>query len=377
MREQFSFSLNYSHTVPMLTIQPSLGVYFYHLPVLGKSWVDVVVTAHREPDKEETNDLDTIPFLTHLGRYDLLNTIKKFRDYKLMLCVAESANNTANVAVNVTTQFEENQIELATGVPISLRLQWHSKIKLSTQVKCELISIPGIFVYGDIAADLHHFMLDVFWIYNSYKQHNQYAGGAPSYCGVNNLEPFIYHKCTNASYCELYDYTSECLWFPQQQCVYPCTKFSVKESQCTEQFSLPMTDFRFCLNYSSIHKHQYFYIFYRQFLLIPKETGTSKVGMPNFHENLYFVEYVDLKPPPKKTWKEASAFCRRVGGFLPRINRKDELRDLTGLLKWSKDMPPVEAVFLGLASHSSMKVRSTVKETKLTCHQVDLNLFPF
>ena len=49
-----------------------------------------------------------------------------------------------------------------------------------------------------------------------------------------------------------------------------------------------------------------------------------------------------------KSWSEASYLCKSIGGFLPLIRNRGELDELITFLKLSQDMPPVEALYVGL-----------------------------
>lgn len=57
-----------------------------------------------------------------------------------------------------------------------------------------------------------------------------------------------------------------------------------------------------------------------------------------------------------KSFNEALNLCKKVGGSLPVIRDKDELHKLIAFLKLAKNMPPVEALYIGLVGHSNIKV---------------------
>ena len=50
---------------------------------------------------------------------------------------------------------------------------------------------------------------------------------------------------------------------------------------------------------------------------------------------------------PVYSWEETAQLCREAGGFLPFFSNRDDLQMLT-LLKLSEDIPPLEAMFIGL-----------------------------
>ena len=49
------------------------------------------------------------------------------------------------------------------------------------------------------------------------------------------------------------------------------------------------------------------------------------------------------------SWNEASAICKRVGGYLPILRNKDEIEKFTSLVK-STFLPFIEIIFIGLKS---------------------------
>ena len=51
---------------------------------------------------------------------------------------------------------------------------------------------------------------------------------------------------------------------------------------------------------------------------------------------------------PVYSWEETSQLCREAGGFLPFFTSRDDLQELLTLLKLSEDIPPLEAIFIGL-----------------------------
>ena len=51
---------------------------------------------------------------------------------------------------------------------------------------------------------------------------------------------------------------------------------------------------------------------------------------------------------PVYSWQETSQLCREIGGFLPFFRSRDDLQEMLTLLKLSEDIPPLEAIFIGL-----------------------------
>ena len=99
-------------------------------------------------------------------------------------------------------------------------------------------------------------------------------------------------------------------------------------------------NYRYCLNYSSVSdkmNKSHYYIFF---------SNLHPVNEPQkYTDNLI-----------KRTWAEAAATCRSVGGYLPIIRSKSELEEIISLLKLTKKMPPVVALHVGLVDHPEYEV---------------------
>ena len=58
----------------------------------------------------------------------------------------------------------------------------------------------------------------------------------------------------------------------------------------------------------------------------------------------------------KRTWEEAFAMCSTIGGHLPEVRDRNELDELISLFQLSHDMPPVEAIYIGLYENSKVRI---------------------
>ena len=58
-----------------------------------------------------------------------------------------------------------------------------------------------------------------------------------------------------------------------------------------------------------------------------------------------------------RSWFDAAATCRYVGGYLPIIRSKEELNELMTFLKLSEDMPTLIALYIGLIKNPEHKVK--------------------
>ncbi len=85
----------------------------------------------------------------------------------------------------------------------------------------------------------------------------------------------------------------------------------------------------------------------------------------------------------KKTWTEASALCRAVGGTLPVLRDRLEIDELTSYFKYSMYLPPTDVVFVGLSMstqvspafciHSAVHFVQIVMSSRFSTTQLLLN----
>ena len=61
-------------------------------------------------------------------------------------------------------------------------------------------------------------------------------------------------------------------------------------------------------------------------------------------------------PKPSFSWEDANKECIENGGFLPHFSSKNDLDRLITLIKLSEDIPPMEAIFIGLRYSERKKV---------------------
>ena len=73
---------------------------------------------------------------------------------------------------------------------------------------------------------------------------------------------------------------------------------------------------------------------------------------------------------PAYSWEESSQLCREAGGILPFFTSRDDLQELLTLLKFSEDIPPLEAIFIGLKGSFGNQVDSTFYHYFLILHKV-------
>ena len=56
------------------------------------------------------------------------------------------------------------------------------------------------------------------------------------------------------------------------------------------------------------------------------------------------------------SWNKAAQLCREVGGYLPYFTNMNELAELIALMKFSKDILPLEAIYIGLNFNNNKQV---------------------
>ena len=136
--------------------------------------------------------------------------------------------------------------------------------------------------------------------------------------------------------------------------------------------------YTYCLNYTSIRNN---YIFLWNIYRYRKSENHKPgfiYGWSGFYSSRLYRELLEqsirwerLSPEGTvaKSWTEVSEFCKSIGGSLPSIRNRGELDKIINFLKLSKDMPPVEALYIGL--RRGFKIQVTL--TALIClHQCNI-----
>ena len=72
----------------------------------------------------------------------------------------------------------------------------------------------------------------------------------------------------------------------------------------------------------------------------------------NLHKEYYIFSWTTnisyLKTSTLKSWDEASSLCESIKGQLPYFTSSNELNEIIKVLRLSLEMPPIEAIFIGL-----------------------------
>ena len=87
-----------------------------------------------------------------------------------------------------------------------------------------------------------------------------------------------------------------------------------------------------------------FCIFLRNCLVDYKANTTMPIINP--YKTSYKVTYINKR----KSWNEASHHCNLLEGYLPCFSSRGELEEFLAFLRFRHDIPPLEAVYIGLHS---------------------------
>ena len=71
----------------------------------------------------------------------------------------------------------------------------------------------------------------------------------------------------------------------------------------------------------------------------------QKSQHPAVKRNYYFISHIKLE---KISWIEAADLCKHIGGYLPCFTSLQEQDELIAFFKLSRDIPAIEAVYIGL-----------------------------
>ena len=137
---------------------------------------------------------------------------------------------------------------------------------------------------------------------------------------------------------------------------------------------LTKTKHNYCLNYTSTQNSYLFFWNFTQYL------QCYFIQHPKLRNyiRLILVEYGFTIPKNNqcpteqskekviKTWTEAFNLCKSIGGTLPLFRNRDELDEIITFLKLSKDMPPVEGLYIGIQRSFKSEVTHRVNSNGLT-----------
>ena len=107
------------------------------------------------------------------------------------------------------------------------------------------------------------------------------------------------------------------------------------------------------------------YIKYQHFLELKVERYSIKINVTKSIKFVKFVNvhgddtinreyYLILEEKKKRSWKQANKLCQELfDGHLPWFEGKDRLHELLSLFKSSKEIPAIEAIYIGLRFYAA------------------------
>ena len=107
------------------------------------------------------------------------------------------------------------------------------------------------------------------------------------------------------------------------------------------------------------------YIKYQYFWELKAQRYSIKINVTKNIKFLKFVNvyeedtvdreyYLILEEKEKRSWKQANGMCQELfDGHLPWFEGKDRLHELLSLFKLSKEIPPIEAIYIGLKFYAA------------------------
>ena len=270
---------------PFLSSGPKFHLTFDHRTRAPQSWVDVMIS--RKSEENSDNNGHFLDF-HHLHNYILFT---RTGSYKLK----SEATRMHSLLVDLGAVDENKTVRLAINVDTmsyvsrikmasTVFLNWTSVMELSRDISRKSIALPGTI-------------------------------------------RFVIFKPLNF----LQDFSVDIHWITD---MFTGSSFQSNDVTSCRKESLPIKH-EFCVNYTSTQKN---YIF---FWNIYRHWRCYRPGKKCIYPSL----------PERKvanSWTEASQLCKSIGGSLPIIRNRDELNGLRTFLKLSEDMPPVEALYIGI-----------------------------
>ncbi len=80
------------------------------------------------------------------------------------------------------------------------------------------------------------------------------------------------------------------------------------------------------------------------------------IFLPLHSPNFSALENFLLTGTNLTSWEEASVLCTDSGEKLPVFEQKEKLEEVTALIKFVEDIPPIEGIFIGLKLRTSQQV---------------------
>ena len=275
----------------------------FSLTMAEGSWSDVMITATRSEENsvtganclEQYNIYESIFKRSNLFSKSVPGVSRK--DFILVNLVQSKRKRPVQIRIRILTRSKLLKTKPATTID----LNWTSVVSMSTDISRKTISLPGILKYV-------------------------------------TLETLSFAQ----------DNTINVHWNTD---FFSRNFYKSYEGFCHKDI-LTTTKHNYCLNYTS---GQNSYLFFWNFTQYLKCYYIPPLKWRNFWAEAGFTIPKNNKCPTQqskgkviKSWTEASKFCKSIGGTLPLLRNRDELDEIIAFLKLSKDMPPVEGLYIGI-----------------------------
>ena len=118
--------------------------------------------------------------------------------------------------------------------------------------------------------------------------------------------------------------------------IYPKYMYLKKEDNNLEWDSISDKTF---MNLSlKMHRNkEFYYVFFRN-------TSSTHLSISVFNNKGF------------TSWEKASDLCRSIEGYLPYFTSREDLDELLALFKMSLEIPPIEAIYIGLKFVNKIRV---------------------
>ena len=293
-----------------------------------ESWFDVMVTAAASEQESVRCKHCLDDYNVHESIFKTRNVFSKFlprisrMDSIVINLIKPERKRLVQFKIKVLTRSELSKTKPTTVID----LEWKSVVSLSRDISRKIIGLPGLLrsVTLEALGFVRNYTIDIHWIPHILSK-SPFQAGDEKFCHEDLPKNSKHNYCLN--------YTS-------LQNTY---LFFWNFTQYLHCYIAPVPSFR-----------MYF------------EKTWAKAGFTIPINNTCPTQ--QSKGKVIKSWTEASQLCTSIGGYLPLIRNRDELDEIIYFLKLSKDMPPVEALYIGIKTSLKSQVTSKVSSNGLTDH---------
>ena len=286
------------------TDHPEMMLYFCNRATIHKSWVEVIIKASHVLNSKSDKVLGVKYQNEDVSVMESIKEILSRRSRRFMLLITRKSNKQKKKYL--TVEIDSGPTWLTPTRPIYVQgkprllnpsdvgVKFKASLKFINYVQSHIISLPVQIKNIFMQVNVQENVPhNIIWIHDNYEKYKEYGNDRYAFC---------------------------------------------------DKDIIAFTGYTYCLNFSRIpkvsEKRGHYYIF---FWSIYRWKLTNIVTQRKSRKIL-------------KSWYSAFKLCRQLGGSLPLIRSSDELLEIISLLKITEDMPPIEALFIGLIRHYKKKV---------------------